>query len=157
MNLHEWAARWGLPEQALTELAMLTVHQSDPEGYEQKTEAFSQSQVRLEAPHFGAYLWRNNVGAGKIETGGFMRWGLANDSKQLNEKLKSGDLIGGRRRLITNAMVGQTILQFTSRECKRPSWKYTGTPEEIAQVAWATLINAQGGDAKIVTGPGSFA
>lgn len=157
MNLTEWAARWGLPQQAIDELARLTTHEIDSEQYKEKTEAFSQSQVRLEAPHYGVHLWRNNVGAGKIETGGFVRWGLANDSKQLNEHLKSGDLIGGRRRLITNAMVGQTILQFTSRECKRPSWKYTGTPEELAQVAWATHINALGGDAKIVTGPGSFA
>lgn len=156
MNLHEWAARWGLPAQALDELAQLTIHQADAEGLDHKTEAFSQSQVRLEAPHYGVYLWRNNVGAGKIETGGFMRWGLANDSKQLNEKLKSGDLIGIRRRLITHSMVGSYIGQFMSRENKRPSWKYTGTPEELAQVAWATLINSQGGDAKIVTGPGSF-
>jgi hypothetical protein len=153
-SLEQWALRWGLPPQALEELAIVT---SQTGGYEGMSESAVQSRVRLEASKHGVHLWRNNVGAGKLADGGrFIRFGLANDSQQLNKVLKSGDLIGGRRTLITQAMVGQTVLRFTSRECKEGDWKFSGTEEETAQLKWATLINSLGGDAKMVSGPGSF-
>ncbi len=94
-----------------------------------------------------------------LEDGGasrFMRWGLANDSKALNAVIKSHDLIGLRKTLVTQAMVGTHVGVFTSRECKPGDWKYSGTLRECAQLQFAALVNAQGGDAKIVTGPGSF-
>jgi hypothetical protein len=53
-------------------------------------------------------------------------------------------------------MVGTTVLRFTSREIKRAGWKFSGTLEECAQLQWCNLINSLGGDAKIVSGPGSF-
>lgn len=155
LSLNEWAQRWGVPPEALCDLALSTVY-TPHEPTIGKSEAYVQSQVRLEAPHHGVYAWRNNVGAGKLQNGSFVRWGLANDSTALNREIKSADLIACRKRLITAADVGSYIGQFVSRECKRPDWKYSGTPEELAQVNWATLINSLGGDAKIVTGPGSF-
>lgn len=156
-SLEQWALRWGLPPQALDELAIVS---SATGGNEGMSESAVQSRVRLEASKNGVHLWRNNNGAGQIITdegaSRFLRWGLANDSAPLNKVLKSGDLIGGRRTLITAAMVGRTVLRFTSRECKHGDWKWSGTEEELAQLKWATLINSLGGDAQIVSGPGSF-
>lgn len=157
MNLQQWALRWNIPPQAFAELAQCSIVDPDaPVG--DKAEAYVQSRVRLEAAYATptCYLWRNNVGAGKLASGNFVRWGLANDSKPLNERIKSGDLIGIRSLLVTAQMVGMTIGQFVSRECKRESWKYSGTVEENAQLAWATLINSLGGDAQIVKATGSL-
>lgn len=159
MTFQEWAERWAIPAQALAELvALSTDGATDWAGM---SESAVQSRVRKEAAYKGIYLWRNNVGAGQVQleeetVSRFMRWGLANDSKQLNTVLKSGDLIGGQPIHITRAMVGQTVLRFMSRECKEGDWKWSGTKREVAQLKWATLINSLGGDAKIVNGPGSF-
>ena len=82
-----------------------------------------------------------------------MRFGLANDSPVVNRELKSGDLIGIRPVLITREMVGHTIGRFVSRECKPSGWKLSLTDEhEMAQLAWAALVNSLGGDAKFTTG-----
>ena len=170
MNLAEWAARWGLPTQALAELARCSIVEPDPDQLVGgKTEAYVQSAIRgLEAPAKGVFLWRNNVGAGTIHQEADLcdtcrmkrrrpvRWGLANDSKRVNEVMKSADLIGLRPLIITADMVGQRVGQFVSRECKREDWNYRGTPEEQAQLAWATIINDNGGDAKIVKAVGSL-
>lgn len=117
------------------------------------SEALVQSRLRLEAAGTGVRLWRNNVGVLFDKTGRPVRYGLANDSKALNEKLKSGDLIGWRRRVITQADIGRTIAQFMSRECKPSDW--TPAPptnvgkfaHEEAQRRWMQLINDDGGDA----------
>ena len=52
-------------------------------------------------------LWRNQRGAGKLDSGNYVRFGLANDSKALGDKLKSGDYIGWRPVIITPGMVGK--------------------------------------------------
>jgi hypothetical protein len=126
------------------------------------SEAYVQSLVRLEAPGAGVRLWRNNVGVLVDKTGRPVRFGLANDTRKLNEELKSGDLIGWRRVLITPEMVGRTIAQIVSRECKPPGW--TPAPpgpterwlHEEAQRRWAALINNDGGDACFATGEGTL-
>ena len=116
-------------------------------------EAEIQNQVRLEASELGMRLWRNNVGAGKLENGSFIRWGLANDSKAVNEEIKSGDLIGIKPVLITQDMEGSEIGQFISRECKRSDWKFNpNNPRDLAQMKWVELILILGGDAKFTTG-----
>lgn len=92
----------------------------------------------------------------KDATGRPVRYGLANDSKQANDALKSGDLIGIRRVIISPDMVGHTIGQFVSRECKAPGWKFTGSGREAAQSAWAILVRNYGGDAAFTTGEGGF-
>lgn len=162
MNLEQWAARWIPREnitQAFAELAACSIVTPEPDALVGgKLEGYVQSTVRLEAARASppCYLWRNNIGAGKIADGRFVRWGLANDSKALNERMKSGDLIGLRSIMITAAMVGSRFGQFISRECKREDWKYSGTLEENAQLNWCTLINSLGGDARIVKAPGSL-
>lgn len=156
----QWATRHGVSYQAIEELRAIwgevpiylpKIDVSD------KTEAYTQSRVRLEAPYKGVTLWRNNSGAfTNPETGQLVRFGLGNDTKGLNESVKSADLIGWRRLLITPAMVGSIIGQFVSRECKRPNWKWTGTERELAQRKWALAVVAGGGDAAFVTGEGSL-
>jgi hypothetical protein len=159
VHLHAWAARWQIPLAAISELQMMyglngTANvDADLAG---KTEAFVQSQIVLEAAQKGIRLYRNNVGALADDTGRVVRYGLANDSKSVNEKIKSGDLIGIRPVTITPAHVGYVIGQFISREAKRPGWKYSGQGREPAQLAWAEHVCALGGDGAFCTGPGSL-
>lgn len=171
MNITEWAARWAVPAQALAELAACSIVEPDPDNLVGgKTEAYVQSAIRgLEAPSKGVFLWRNNVGAGTIyrdedlcdncrmqQRKRPIRWGLANDSSRVNKTIKSADLIGLRPITITADMVGKRVGQFVSRECKREDWNYSGTESELAQLAWAAIINDNGGDAKIVKAVGSL-
>lgn len=114
------------------------------------------SDIRLEASELGYRLWRNNVGATYTPSGQFIRFGLANDSTQLNRVIKSADLIGIRPILITQEHVGLIIGQFISREVKHPGWVYKGTERERAQLAWAELVNSLGGNACFTTGRGTL-
>ena len=109
-----------------------------------------QNKVRLQATREGITLWRNNSGVANID-GRYVRFGLANDSKKLNEHIKSSDLIGIRPRLITLDMVGETIGQFVARECKASNWYYKDTARERAQKKFIELVNRLGGDAKFIT------
>ena len=154
MNLYEWAEMYPEAAAALRAAIMHLGHPGMPT--EESDEANVQALVRLEASKRGDRLWRNNVGAGKLENGSFLRWGLCNDSVALNAALKSADLIGIRPIKITPEMVGTTIGQFMSVECKKPSWVYKGTPREVSQLHWAELIYGLGGYAAIVTGPGTL-
>ena len=116
------------------------------------SESDASIRVRLAASQAGCRLWRNNVGAGKLENGSVLRWGLANDSKAVNAVFKSGDLIGIRPVLITPAHVGRILGQFLSREVKPPGWKPNPSERVQAQQAWADLVNSMGGDAAFTTG-----
>ena len=170
MMLHEWAARWGIPDAALRELAGIPAVTPVPPGEPGNSESHVQARVRLEAARTGEiHAFRNNNGAGSVVNPRELclkcaklaarpiRWGLGNDSPRLNEILKSGDLIGWRRRIITPAMLGRTIAQFWSRECKHSTWKFTNVPHEAAQLRWHSMVLAAGGDSAIVTGEGSCA
>ena len=155
MTLVEWAAKWGVSIDALRDLAASTIY--SPPTQDDGSESRQQSLVRLEAAQKrNVYLFRNNVGACTTDTGSFLRYGLANDTAAMNTAVKSADLIGFRSRLITQADVGQVIAQFVSREVKRANWRWSDSPENQAQLKWAALINTHGGDAAIVTGPGSL-
>ena len=107
--------------------------------------------VRLEASNLGVRLWRNNVGATYTREGSFIRYGLCNESSAVNEVCKSADLIGIREVRIEQWMVGSTIGQFVSRECKSSDWKPDNSKRYLAQVAWRDLILKLGGDATITT------
>lgn len=160
MSIVQWAIKWGVRIDALQDLQVMlgTLSSPDPVGYTgpAKSEAWAQSAIRLEASEKGVKLWRNNVGALLDKSGRLVRYGLANDSAALNDKIKSGDLIGWRPVVIRQEHVGHMIGQFVSREVKEPGWQYTGTDREQAQLAWANLINAAGGDARFATGPGTL-
>lgn len=152
--IEEWARAWGVSAAALADLRARTgqaVLAHTPDESQGPGETAVSSRVRWAAARKGLHLWRNNVGAGYDDAGNFMRWGLANDSKQLNAVVKSADLIGIRPVIVTPDMVGKLFGQFVSYEAKREGWKYTGTPREVAQAAWRDLILANGGEARFVT------
>ncbi len=110
------------------------------------------AECRLKASKEGTRLWRNNVGALYAQDGRFIRFGLANESKQLNDNLKSSDLIGIKPILITPDHVGTTIGQFICREIKKSNWSYKGTKREQAQKRFIDLVNKMGGDACFFNG-----
>src|SRR5574337_356560 len=153
MTLHEWALQWRIPFEALADLKLRMGLDTDPDpAAAGRSEAWAQSQVRLKASRLGMRLWRNNVGALLDERGVPVRFGLANDSKEMNKRIKSADLIGIKPVLIGPQHVGSTIGQFLSREVKAPGWRYTGTSRERAQLAWVNLVASMGGDAAFSTG-----
>lgn len=116
-------------------------------------EADIQAHVRLAASAAGWRVWRNNIGVLMDARGVPVRYGLANESKAVNSSVKSGDLIGIRPVLITPEMVGQTIGQFVSLECKRPEWKFNANDKhQAAQAHWAKIVNDLGGYAIFTTG-----
>ena len=151
----EWAARH---PQAAAELVRVFTVYGVPQPERSGSEAKVQQQVRLSVARQGAYSWRNNVGAtpskcrdcGARQTP--VRYGLANDSTRLNRRMKSSDLILAIPRVITPAMVGSTLAQFGTIECKPVGWKYTGTGREAGQSTWLALIAATGGYAQFSTG-----
>jgi len=158
--LYLWAQRWGLSADAVRDLQITLglytpplPHGSPAAG---KSEAWAQSEVRLEASERGILLMRNNVGALPDKNGRVVRYGLANDSEATNRVVKSGDLIGIRPVTIEAHMVGQVLGQFVSREVKAPGWQYTGDGRETAQMAWVNLVRSKGGDAAFATGRGSL-
>ena len=160
-TLAAWAIRHAIPADALADLhTILSARDHAPPPAHPDSlagEARVQSLVRLEAAQAGVWLTRNNVGATlDPDSGRLIRYGLANESKQQNQRVKSADLIGFRKRVILPADVGTVIAQFVSRECKAEGWKYSGTGREAAQAAWRDFINTNGGDAAFVSGPGSF-
>lgn len=153
MHLDQWAQRHSISPEALEDLRSIfgclpvVVPQVGD-----SSEAKIQSQVRLEAARKGVKLWRNNVGVYLDVRGVPVRYGLANDSKRLNEACKSGDLIGWRPLLITPDHVGSRFAQFVSRECKKSGWRYKGDSHERAQLKWIEAVVADGGDACFTTG-----
>jgi hypothetical protein len=150
MQLDQWAARWGIPNDAIDDFKKSVLNLTDATKKDETadlSEKDVQNLIRMEASERNVYLWRNNVGAAYMRDGSFLRYGLANDSSALNSKIKSADLIGIRPVKITQEMVGYTLGQFVSREIKSARWKYTGSERERAQLAWAELILSCGGDA----------
>jgi len=151
LSIHEWALRHGVPFAAVQDLlAMMGAADAQfaPGDAIGESETAVQNSLRLEMSRKGGRLWRNNVGAGKLENGQFIRWGIANDSKQMNETIKSSDLIGIRPELITPDHVGRRMGIFVAREVKPMGWRFTGSGRENAQLAFIKLITSLGGDAK---------
>lgn len=155
MTLIEWALKHNIPPNALRDLCQSAIFQpqdADPE-IDARLEAPIQRDVRLASARVGKMLFRNNRGAGRMESGNYVRYGLANDSKKFGDAWKSGDLIGWESFVITPEWVGHTVARFLSVEVKAGAWKFSGTKEEMAQVKWATLVNASGGRAVISNKP----
>jgi hypothetical protein len=109
--------------------------------------------IQAAASAHGARLWRNNCGAFEDETGRWIRYGLANESKGMNQVIKSGDLIGITPIIIMPTDVGRLVGVFTNYEVKPPGWHYIGTPREAAQRAFIDLVVSMGGIADFITGP----
>lgn len=157
MNLNEWAIKWGVPFAAVEDLRQ-SLHPTLPaEGVQGgESETAIQTRVRLEAAAKGVKLWRNNVGATLTPDGGFVRYGLANDSKQMNALVKSSDLIGLRAVRIEARHVGHIFGQFVAREVKEGRWSYSGSKRELAQLRFLELVLSLGGDAAFANQEGTL-
>ena len=155
-TIDAWAARHRITPEALAELRAILLPPDVGVAVPGTSEAAVQTQVRLEASRLGGRLWRNAVGAGILQDGSFVRWGLCNDSTQLNKVVKSSDLCGIIPVTITPAHVGSTFGRFLCREVKEAGWKWRGTPHEVAQARWAEMINLLGGDAGFAVGVGTI-
>lgn len=104
--------------------------------------------IRIEGEKRGVSLMRNNSGAFE-KSGRWVRYGLGNDSKRVNELVKSSDLIG----ITCGAWWGwpAVVGLFTAVESKRPGWRYTGTDRERAQLAFINYVRRRGGVACFAT------
>ncbi len=157
INLNLWAIKHGVSFEALTELrALMTGVSTEPPQVPGESEAAVQNRIRLEASRKGLRIWRNNVGAMMDDNGNFIRYGLCNDSKQMNQLIKSSDLVGIRPVTITQNHVGQVIGQFVAREVKAANWHYTGSKREEAQLRFLELVIALGGDAQFANREGTL-
>lgn len=156
MLLSNWAQKWGVPAEALEDLRILmgctNYNTNVVHNHKGKSEAWALQNIRLKASEIGTRLWRNNRGVAIYEDERRVRYGLANDSKTLNQQIKSSDLIGIMPAKIRPEDVGKTIGIFTSIEVKKPGWKYTGGDGEVEQLAWINLIVSLGGIAAFSTG-----
>ena len=105
-----------------------------------------QNAIRKAASEREYWTWRNNNGACVDgNTGRQIRYGLANDSKQVNAVFKSSDLIGITPRLVTQRDVGLTWGVFTAIEVKPTGWHYRGDAREAAQLAFINTVRGAGG------------
>lgn len=159
MILYQWAHAWGIPFAAVADLeARMGVRDvgvlAVPQKGDPMSEAAVSNRVRVEASRKGARLFRNNVGVLPDDTGRPVRYGLANDSPQVNKVIKSADLIGWQSHRIEPADVGRLVAVFLSVETKAPGWSYSATPREVAQRAWADMVVAAGGRALFVNREG---
>lgn len=159
MNTYEeWRAAFPQAAAALEQTLGAMPWPVTPPGGDGKSEAWAQQQVRLQVAHAGGGSWRNNVGATKSKCPDcgapqdVVRYGLANDSQQLNEKIKSADLICCVPQLILPEHVGQKWGRFVSIEIKRPGWAFRGVGRENAQMAWAAAVSRLHGIAMFSTG-----
>ena len=144
-NLNEWLDRNGITLLAREELASILMGDGVLQAHSGMSEASVSQRIVLAASKKGMRLFRNNVGACEDSTGRFIRFGLANISEQMNDQVKSADLIGITPVVVKSHHVGSTVGVFTSIECKKSDWKYTGKGREGAQQNWINIIRSLGG------------
>lgn len=157
LTVQQWAIRWQLPQQAMHELQAVlgaSVPPISPGNPEATSEAATQQMVRLRMAQSGGIAWRNNSGATADETGRVIRFGLGNDSMQINRVMKSSDLIGITPVVVKPEHIGWTVGIFTAIECKAPNWKFRQSDDRaVAQFNFIKKVIALGGIGKFVTRP----
>ena len=152
VQLANWRDKHGISEQALVELMGLygLLDTNHVVNCPVKSEGAIQNEVRIQTAKMGWRMWRNNVGALIDKRGVPVRYGLANDTKEMNKRIKSSDLIGFRPLLIQHHHVGKTIAQFVAYEIKKDGWKFKGDEHEMAQLKFLSLVTSNGGHAKFI-------
>lgn len=109
-------------------------------------EAPVSQRLALFAPELDCILWRNNSGSLRDANGTPVRFGLGNDSAQLNKVWKSADRIGITSVVIQPKHVGRVFGIFTAVEAKRSDWGgIARTEHELAQARMLTDVIARGG------------
>lgn len=110
------------------------------------SEARVQQDIWHDAANHGINLWRNNSGAFEGPGGRWVRYGLCNDSAELNERIKSSDRIGIRPLIITPEWVGHKVGIFIAVETKPPGWHLTpGDARGQAQARFHDIVRGDGG------------
>lgn len=158
-DLNAWATRWGVPVEALAELAPALTPEYFPPGglhpIRATHETDTQARLRVAAGREGFPLWRNNNGkATAINDDGtkrHIRFGLGNDSKRVLDKIKSSDLIGCCPIEIGIEHVGRRVGIFTAVEVKHPLWKKPITDRDRAQEKFISVVRSLGGFAGFAT------
>lgn len=119
-----------------------------------KDESTVQQEIQIHSMHFKCHLMRNNSGALVDKDGRPVRFGLGNVSKAHNDKIKSSDLIGITKIVITPDMVGKTVGIFTAIECKEEAWKEFKKLDarELAQRNFIEWVKSNGGLAGFANG-----
>ena len=144
----QWAQRWGIPAQAVAELKESLTYQA-PLGRDPRavTEADVQALCQIEASKFNSFLMRNNNGAWTDhENNRTIRYGLGNDSKRINDKRKSSDLIGITSVIVEQHHVGRVFGIFTAAEIKKPGWHQIPSDKRAeAQDTFHKFVRAYGG------------
>lgn len=108
-------------------------------------ESTGANKIRLKCSYDGNLLWRNNTGVLFDERGTPVRFGLSNDTKAVNKRFKSGDLVGITTVTVTPEMVGHKLGVFTNIETKHSDWVYKATEREQAQGRFNQLVRDAGG------------
>jgi hypothetical protein len=124
-------------------------------------EGSAAQKVRVRATAWFCRLFRNNSGVlPSIDSNRPVRFGLGNESKELNREMKSHDYIGFTPIVITQDMVGNKVAVFTSVETKAEGFevkkKYSKKSREQAQNNWSILIRENGGIAGFASTPDQF-
>jgi len=120
------------------------------------SEAANQQQSRLLHPQItNGHIWRNNSGACRDETGRLIRYGLGNDSAQVNAVIKSSDLIGITPEWAYVERLGWGWLGvLTALEIKPSGWVLKpGDERGLAQGNFHDIVRSVGGYAGFVTDP----
>lgn len=170
--LYQWATRHSIPPAAMTDLLQVLglAAPAPPAPVTCSSEAAVQQERMLRAARMGNRLFRNNSGACTDAKGRQIRFGLGNTSAAVNKVMKSSDLIGITRVLVTPQMVGQIVGIFTCEEAKHQGWTYTGDypcvckpgkPQcdhchQKAQWNFIKLVISLGGIGRFVTNPGEI-
>ena len=119
-------------------------------------EGKSSQAVRVRASAWGVTLLRNNSGVLPDRDGRPVRFGLGNESKKLNQELKTGDFVGWTPLTITADMVGKQVAIFTNIEAKAFGFKerdnYNPNTREYGQNKFNQLVIDAGGLAGFATG-----
>lgn len=128
-------------------------------------ESAVESHVILDAASLNNELWRNNVGVAwygnttHLNDGSLLiqnprpvRYGLCNESKKMNQNVKSSDYIGITPTLVTPAMVGSVLGVFTAVETKASDWTLnTNDKHCLAQKNFHDIVLKAGGYAGFAT------
>lgn len=102
----------------------------------------------LEASKCGSLPFRNNRGAFKTDSGGWVEYGVGGDG--------GSDVILINPVLITQEMVGTIIGQFVAAEIKRPGYKPSGKVQKERHEKQSNFIKqiiAKGGAGGFVHSP----
>lgn len=143
MTLESWATRWQLPPQAIAELQQLTAAYADPNSG--KSEEAVASECRLALNQRGIITMRNNVGALKDAKGRWVRFGLCNETKGMNEVIKSSDDICIIPYVVKPKDVGRKLGVFLGVEHKKRNWVFGSESREVAQAQFQRMVSNVGG------------